>query len=209
MLNQQIAGQLGALLEYKERRINEKWEEEQKKEKLEKEKKEREEKEKEAAVLKTEREEWTKNNREQQNGFLSQIKDAMAAEKKKRKAAEEESEDDDGDDDYKKMLRKPGKRAQTVAPPVDPKKWKAWTATLADAKAATALVKKGPAATSLKGKTLLGVAEALEEHVKSKEEASRIYRKQTGEEAKKRWATVDILVGAVASAVDDDEEDDE
>ena len=65
---------------------------------------------------------------------------------------------------------------------------------------------KGPEAKEMKGLGILKVAEAIEQAGVGIEDAKKAYRKMSGEEAKRRWAKVDILVGTIASALEEEEE---
>ena len=96
---------------------------------------------------------------------------------------------------------------QKVEPPINPKAWVSWKASLADAKVIEGIFKKkGPEAKVLKGLGILQVAEAIEQAGVGMEDAKKAYRKVSGEEAKRRWAKVDVLVGTVAAALEEEEE---
>jgi len=160
-------------------------------------------KEQEAEIRKQEREEMRTSIREENDKFLRKWRSD------KRKKGDDDTAEDE--DDWKKILqsskKKKGKdkREQTASAPIDAKEWKDWEASKDDAKEILKHT-KGLKAKEVEGDGILAIAENAVAHddCETRAELAKRYKKLTGSEAPSRWAKLDILVGIIAGAVEDD-----
>ena len=104
------------------------------------------------------------------------------------------------------MLKKGKTKAQKVTPPIDTADWAGWECKAKEAKDIAKAFKNVVPHGDIKGNGILDIAEMLEQKgVRNREKCAAQYKKLTGKEAKKRWATVDCIVGSVAAVVEEED----